>query len=361
MKPDPNVPFDNLPDLFPARELETPPVLKAIIGAREALSELNNACRKLPNPEVLMSTIPMLEAKDSSEIENVITTADELFQYDARKPLEDDNGTKEAYNYCIALKRGLESLKGGRPVCTNTALEVANALHGTNLSIRSYPVALKNAYTGEIYYTPPADMTTIERKLLNWERFINGGNGLDPLTKIAMSHYQFEAIHPFRDGNGRTGRILNLLLLAQYGFLDAPVLYLSRYILREKSRYYNLLRTVTYEEKWEEWILFILSAIHQTAIWTNEKICTISELMEKTRQKIQNAYPKIYSEKLMNILFAQPYCKIRNFVDQGVAERQTAAKYIDRLIAIGILREHPQKGPEKLYVHCDFLDKLRAN
>jgi Fic family protein len=196
------------------------------------------------------------------------------------------------------------------------------------------------------------------KKLGNWENFINGCETIDPLVRLAVAHYQFEAIHPFPDGNGRTGRILNILLLVQYGFLDSPILYMSRYILKNRSQYYHLLREVTFNGRWEEWILFILDAIKFTAKWTEEKIHSIHDLMKKVGNRIKTKLPKIYSPELVGVIFSQPYCRIRNFVDGGIAKRQTAAKYIDSLVNCGVLSEHQTQRPEKLYLNREFMEIL---
>ncbi|MDR0727370.1 MAG: Fic family protein [Puniceicoccales bacterium] len=357
MNTDPKKAYNALPDLPPAGSIETAKILKAVIGARNALQEVKDACRTLPNPDVLVNTLPILEARDSSEIENVVTTADELFCYDIRRPGENDRNAKEAHNYCSALYRGIELLRGGRPICTNTALAIAEVLNGAPVTIRRRGVTLANAGTGEVYYTPPDDEEVIIRKLKNWENFLHQ-NELDALVRLAIGHYQFEAIHPFYDGNGRTGRILNLLLLVRDGFLNAPILYLSRHILRRRKDYYLRLRRVTFENDWEPWILFMLEAIHQTSLWTAEKIAQIHSLMVETEKKLRAKLPKLYSPRLMEVLFSQPYCRIRNLVEAGIAKRQTAAKYIDALVAAEILSPRQKGGPEKLYANETFFEVL---
>jgi Fic family protein len=358
MKIDPTMPYNELPDLPPTGDMETKNVLKSVISARESLQILQNSCKSIPNPDVLMNTLPVLEAGDSSKIENVITTADELFKYDPNKPPEDATGTKEAYNYCIALRRGWELLCSGKPICTNTAIEIAQILQESIVRIRNHGVSLANHDTGMVYYTPPTNEDIILKKLRNWEQFINSYERIDPLVRLAISHYQFEAIHPFIDGNGRTGRILNILLLVQYNFLDSPILYMSKYILENRTKYYQLLRDVTFDNQWEEWILFILDAIECTAKWTERKVCLIRVLIEKVGNKIWKKFPKIYSLELMDVIFSQPYCRIKTLVDHGIAGRQTAAKYIEALVKCGILSAQSTPGPEKLYLNSEFMEIL---
>jgi Fic family protein len=358
MNVDPKTPHNALPDLPPAENVETVRVLKAVIGAREELARVRDACAALPNGEVLMNTLPVLEARDSSKIENILTTADELFRYDGRKPDEGNGSAKEANNYCTALRRGWELLRSGRPLCVNTALAIAEALQGAAVSVRSHGVTLSDSATGAVHYTPPDGEEVLWRKLRNWETFLNASDGLDPLVRLAIAHYQFEAIHPFRDGNGRTGRIINLLLLVRDGFLSAPVVYLSRHILRERGTYYRLLRRVSFDGDWESWILFMLGAIRLTSSWTAEKIRGIRTLMVETGERLRRELPKLYSQKLLNVLFAQPYCRIRSFVDSGIARRQTAAKYIGELVAAGFLGTHSSDGVGKLYVNEPFWKEL---
>jgi Fic family protein len=350
--------YNSLPDLPPPGDIETAKVLKAVIEARTALREVRDACRALPNPNVLINTLPILEARDSSEIENIVTTADELFRYDAHRPSENDRSAKEAHNYCNALRHGTELLCDGRPICVNTALAIAGELSGTSASVRRHAVALADAANGKVYYTPPDDEEIITRKLKNWEDFLNQESEFDALVRLAIGHYQFEAIHPFYDGNGRTGRILNLLLLVRDKFLDTPILYLSRHILRRRRDYYLLLRQVTFCNKWEPWILFMLEAIRRTSAWTAEKIGQIRALMADTEKLIRTRLPKFYSPQLMDILFSQPYCRIRNLVGAGIARRQTAAKYLEGLVAAGVLHPCAKNGPEKLYAHGAFFEIL---
>lgn len=348
---DPERPYDSLPPLPPKVDLESRPILKACIGARAALAELKQAGDLLPNQAILINTIPLLEARASSEIENVVTTTDRLFRF-AQDDADGqaDPATKEALRYRTALNRGYQSLKR-RPVTTTTAVEVCRTIKGVKLDIRRVPgTALANDATGKVIYTPPQGEDLLRNLLANWERFLHETNELDPLIRMAVGHYQFEAIHPFTDGNGRTGRILNLLFLVEQGLLDLPVLYLSRSIIRRKADYYRLLLAVTTEGRWEDWILYMLEAVDETAHWTTAKIRSIRELMEETANLVRNKMPAIYSRELVELIFVQPYCRIGNVVDAGIAQRQTASVYLKDLCEIGVLKE-VKAGREKLFIN----------
>jgi len=245
----PEQPHNQLPQLPPAQELETRPVLKACIEARAALAELKQAAELIPNQAMLINTIPLLEAKDSSEIENIVTTTDRLFQY-AQGHDNADPATKEALRYRTALHQGFRSIKA-RPLCTATAVDVCRTLKGVAMDIRRTPgTQLANDRTGEVVYTPPEGEARLRDMLANWERFLHNQVDLDPLIRMAVGHYQFEAIHPFTDGNGRTGRVLNILYLIQEELLSLPILYLSRHVIAHKADYYRLLLSVTRDGAW---------------------------------------------------------------------------------------------------------------
>ena len=226
------------------------------------------------------------------------------------------------------------------------------------MDIRKVPgTTLSNPVTGEIVYTPPVGEATIRNLLVNWENFLHADDDLDPLIKMAISHYQFEAIHPFTDGNGRTGRIINILYLIEQGLLSLPILYLSRYIVRNKHDYYRLLCAVTHEQNWQDWIIFMLKAVETTARWTTGKIAAIRALIEHTASYIRQQLSQIYSYELLNIIFEQPYCRIQNLVDQQIAKRQTASVYLKELVRIGVLLEI-KAGKEKLFVHPKLVQLL---
>lgn len=326
-------------------------MLKACIEARAAVAELKQAGRLLPNQDVLINTIPLLEAQASSEIENIVTTTDMLFRYAQpdREALADP-ATKEALRYRTALRRGVEML-GKRPLTTRTAVEVCRTLLGVRLDIRRVPgTALVNQGTGKVVYTPPDGESHLRSLLANWERFLHDDEGIDPLIRMAVAHYQFEAIHPFTDGNGRTGRILNLLFLVEQELLDLPVLYLSRAIIGKKADYYRLLLAVTTRDAWDDWILFMLRAVAETAKWTTERIHAIRRLMQETAEYAKAEASAAYSRELIDLVFVQPYCRIRNVVEVGLAERQTAAVYLKHLVRAGVLQE-VKVGREKLFIN----------
>lgn len=357
---DPAKPYNDLPGLPPAADIETRDLLKACIEARAALAELKQATALLPNPAVLINTIPILEAQASSEIENIVTTTDTLFRYADSADAAPDAATKEALRYRSALYEGFQSLRS-RPLCTETAVVVCTRIKGVQMQIRRVPgTTLANDLTGEIIYTPPVGESLLRDKLADWERFIHDHDEIDPLIRMAVAHYQFEAIHPFTDGNGRTGRVINLLQLIEHGLLDLPVLYLSRYIIRRKTDYYRLLLAVTREARWEEWVAFMLAAVADTARWTTAKIAAVRRLEEVARDYVRAQRPKLYSRELIDVIFNQPYCRIQNVIDAGIAQRQTAAKHLKELAAIGVLHEH-RVGKEKVFVHPAFLRLLTSD
>jgi Fic family protein len=353
----PDRPYAELPPLPPRTELESKTVLKQCITARAALAELKQATELIPNPTVLINTIPLLEAKDSSEIENIVTTTDQLFRHADGHDSQADPATKEALRYRTALHQGFHSLSK-RPLCTTTAVEICTAIKGVEMDIRRTPgTQLVSDRNGESIYTPPEGESLLRSLLANWERFIHEERELDPLIRMAVGHYQFEAIHPFTDGNGRTGRVLNILVLIQEGLLNLPVLYLSRYIIAHKADYYRLLQEVTRTQAWEEWVLYMLRAVEETARWTTQKIAAIRTLAEHTTDYVRQKLPKIYSRELIETIFEQPYCRIGNLVDKEVAQRQAASRYLKELAGAGVLGEI-QAGKEKLFIHPRLMQLL---
>ncbi|WP_279611696.1 Fic family protein [Mannheimia bovis] len=297
----PKLAYNNLPELPPQEELETKAILKQTIRARAALAELKQAAELIPNQSMLINTLPIMEARASSEIENIVTTTDKIFQSLQLESDEQDSATKEALQYRSALFLGYESLKN-RPFSTQTAILVCSEIKGREMDIRKVTgTALRNGANGEVIYTPPEGEQIIRDKLTNWEKFIHYSDDLDPLIILAVAHYQFEAIHPFIDGNGRTGRVLNSLLLIEKGLLHLPILYLSRYIIENKADYYRLLLEVTAQQNWQDWIIYILKGIEETAKWTVAKIESIKALAIDTQHYIQGALPQIYSRELVGI------------------------------------------------------------
>ncbi|EPC8060034.1 protein adenylyltransferase Fic [Yersinia enterocolitica] len=349
-------PYNDLPILPPDLErIETRSVLKACISARAAIAELKTAGELIPDQGLLINILPMLEAKDSSRIENIVTTSDQLFQY-ADRADGADPATKEALRYRTALYDGYTHLED-YPLCTNTAVAICTKLRAVQTDIRKTPGTVLRDQNNKVVYTPPVGEDAIRELLANWERFIHGDDDLDPLVKMAIAHYQFECIHPFPDGNGRTGRILNILYLIQSELLSLPILYLSRFILERRDDYYTLLRRVTEEGDWESWILFMLEAVKSTSRWTTDKISIVRALMAETTEYVREKLPKIYTHELVQALFAQPYCRIDNLVERGVAKRQTASTYLKQLVEIGVLEEM-SVGREKLYINTRLLQEL---
>lgn len=359
MKFDPRRPHNALPPLPPAADIESRPLLKACIEARAALAELKSVGALIPNQAVLINTIPLLEAQASNEIENIVTTTDALFRYAQLEGEATDPATKEALRYRGALNQGFQELRQ-RPLSTNLAVRICSHIKNADMQVRRVSgTALRNTVTGAVIYTPPEGEALLREKLANWEQFIHQRTDIDPLIRMAVAHYQFEAIHPFTDGNGRTGRILNLLMLVEQGLLDMPVLYLSRYILREKAAYYQGLGKVTLDAAWQDWIGFMLAAVTDTAAWTTLKIRAIRNLQQQAIAFVRDSAPKIYSYELVDLLFVQPYCRIQNLVDFGIAKRQTASVYLKQLTELGMLHEL-KIGREKLFVHSNFLHLLTS-
>jgi len=352
----PDRPWNDLPRLPPKGELESKIVLKHCISARAALAELKQAAELIPNPAMLINTLPILEARASSEIENIVTTADKLFQH-LQADGTADAATKEALRYRSALLEGVRALDK-RPLATRTAEAICTQIKGTEMTVRKVPgTALAKGASAEVVYTPPEGEALLRDLLANWERFLHEETALDPLIRMAVAHYQFEAIHPFTDGNGRTGRVLNTLYLVEEGLLPLPILYLSRYIIKHKADYYRLLLAVTREGAWEDWNLYILRGVEETAAWTTGKIAAIRKLSADTAGYVREALPKIYSRELVDVIFEQPYCRIANLVEAGIAGRQAASRYLKALAAAGVLREQAF-GKEKLFVHPKLMNLL---
>jgi Fic family protein len=352
----PEQPYNGLPGLPPKADLETRAILKACIGARAALAELKTSADLIPNPAVLINTIPLLEARASSEIENIVTTADRLFQFAQD---DGDAATKEALRYRTALRRGFDSL-ATHPLTTSTAVEVCRTIRGVRVDVRKVPgTALKNQKTGKVVYTPPEGEARLRDLLGNWEKFLHGDTGIDPLVRMAVAHYQFEAIHPFTDGNGRTGRVLNLLFLVEQELLRLPILYMSRAILNRKTDYYRLLLAVTTAVAWEAWVLFMVGVTEETARWTTAKIKAVHELLKRTAEHVKARAPKLYSYELVELMFTQPYCRIGNLVDAGIVKRQAASEYLKKLVAIDVLREK-KVGREKLFINPRLMKLLTS-
>jgi Fic family protein len=352
-------PYNDLPRLPPRADVETRAILRSCIEARAAVAELRQAGHLLPNQAILINTLPILEARASSEIENIVTTADRLFQYAQDESQPADPATKEALRYRTALRRGFESL-ADRPLTTATAVDVCRTLRGIAIDIRKVPgTALTNAATNTIVYTPPEGQDRLRDLLSNWEHYLHDQKEVDTMIRMAVGHYQFEAIHPFADGNGRTGRILNLLYLVDRRLLDQPVLYLSRAIIRNKAAYYQRLNAVTSDGAWEAWVLYMLEAVAETARWTTAKIHAIRDLLRDTTAYVQRKAAAVYTRELVELIFVQPYCRIANVVDAGLAQRQTASEYLKALRDIGVLTEE-KAGRDKLFIHPKLMTLLKS-
>jgi len=352
-------PYNHLPLLPPKADVETKAILKKAIAANRELAGMVNSCKRLPNQGVLYNLIFLKEAKDSSEVENIITTNDELYEAFSSDKIHLDPGTKEVLHYVDALWVGISQIQKDQILTTKTFINIVNTIKENTAGIRSNSgVKIINDKTKEVIYTPPEGKEVILDKLKNLEEFINKKDDIDPLIKMAIIHYQFESIHPFSDGNGRTGRIINLLYLTLCGLLDHPVLFLSKYILDSKDQYYIKLRNVTEKDDWEDWIKYMLEGIEKTAIYTKTKIDGIINLFDETKNLIKERKPKIYSKDLVEVIFKQPYCKIKFIEEAGIAKRLTASKYLQELEEIGVLRGK-KVGKEKLYVNIKFYNLLK--
>ena len=355
-----DAPNNQLKQLPPNVELETKKILKQTISSNRELAKLKGYCSLLPNDSILLSSLILKEATASSEIENIITTQDELYKAIISKDKITDSQTKEVLNYRSALWLGYHRIEERKLLTVNTILKIQAELENNDAGIRKVPgTSLVNDRTGEVIYTPPSDEKIILSLLSNLERYINIDDEIDPLIKMAVIHYQFESIHPFYDGNGRTGRIINVLFLVLKDLIGSPILYLSSYIINNKNDYYKLLQKVRDENDWENWILYMLKAVESTSIETMNIIKSIMDLLENTTHLCKEQLPStIYSKELIEIIFKQPYTKIANLVNAGIAERRTASKYLKALEEIKIL-ESMKVGKEIIYVNKRLYSLLR--
>lgn len=351
-----------IPHLPLKQDIESRVVLKKLALAHKALAELNGVAETIPNEVIILNTLSLQEAKDSSAIENIITTHDELFSSDSFARHFTSSAAKEVYNYATALKDGFAVVKKQGLLTCNQIIDIQTTLEETRSGFRKLPgTELKNEQTGETIYTPPQSFDEILEYMSNLESFINDSElcDWDPLVKMAVIHHQFESIHPFYDGNGRTGRIVNILFLVKEGLLNLPILYLSRYINQNKGNYYKLLQETRATQKWEPWLMFMLEAIEQTSIQTSAIVRGIKGLMMQHKKKIRAELPKIYSQDLINNLFKHPYTKIDFLVQDLHVTRKTAAKYLHVLCDAGFLSEI--KLGKEIYFLNDELYHLLAN
>ena len=323
-----------IPGLPLKQDIETKAVLKQLIQSHRRLAELKGAVRSMPNASILINTLSLQEAKDSSAVESIITTHDELFKAELFASQYATSASKEVQNYADALKKGFTAVRKNNLLSNNTIIEVYQNIKHNTAGFRTTPgTTLKNDRTGEIVYQPPQSYDDIVGYMTNLEKFINDDSicDIDPLVKMAIIHHQFESIHPFSDGNGRTGRIINILYLVNKELLDLPVLYLSRYIIKNKGEYYHLLQAVRDENRWETWILFILKGMEETAQETVILIDGIKRLMAEYKSEIRSQFPKIYSQDLLNNLFNHPYTKIDFLCTDLNITRPTAVSYLSKL------------------------------
>lgn len=356
---DKSKPYNELPLLPPKVDLEHSALLKGAIEANKSLAELKGVARTIPNQSILVNTLPLQEARLSSEIENVLTTNDLLYEAIASTKNNYDPQTKEVLRYREALWEGYNELKKNNLLTTNLFIKLYRKIKNTNAGIRNTPGTKISNSRGETVYTPPEGENIIREKLKNLEDFIhNDQDKIDPLIKLAVIHYQFEAIHPFTDGNGRTGRIINILYIIQQKLLDLPVIYLSRYIIENKNEYYKYLRNVTEKNEWIPWVAYVLKGLHNTATATVNKINEIGDILDKTLNEMKTKISsRVYSKELIELLFTQPYCKVEFLVNAGIAKRQTAADYLKEIEKTGLLKSK-KVGKEVLYLNVKLFEML---
>ena len=351
----------NLPLPF---DLETKAVLKQVNKANQKLAELKGIAHVIPNENILISSLTLQEAKDSSEVENIVTTQDELYQAGLDEHMQIINAsTKEVLRYREAIMYGFAQIRKGYPLSCNLIKRIQGLLVENDEGFRKVPgTALKSSADGRVVYMPPQNIDDINAMMSGLEKYINVEEiyDYDPLVKMAIIHHQFESIHPFGDGNGRTGRILNILYLVQAGMLDIPILYLSRFITHNKSDYYRLLQAIREKntdnaKEWEEWILFMLKGIEETSQYTIELINGISTLMQKYKSIIRPQFGKKYKHELLNNLFFHPYTKVDYFMRDMMVARNTATKYLDDIVEMGLL-EKVKRGKENYYINIGLVD-----
>ena len=351
-------PYNDLPLLPPAAELESKAVLKQAIASRTAMANLRGAAKLLPNQGVLIQAIGLQEAKLSSEIENIVTTNDDLFRGFANDGEGASPQTKEVLRYKDALWQGHQWVKQGMPLTTRLFETLYQTVKLADDGVRRLPgTKLANPGSGQIVYSPPEGEAVIRDKLANLEQFINGASDLDPLVRMAVMHYQFEAIHPFPDGNGRVGRILNILQLQAEGLMDVPILYLSRYIIENKAAYYRGLSDVTESGDWESWVLYMLRGVETMADVTRQRIEAVLALMAAASSDAEKVLPKVQVPAILDVVFRHPYCKVRFLEDAGLGSRPTCTKYLRLLVSAGLLREQ-SVWKQNYFINDAFFEAL---
>lgn len=354
---------EHIPAQLPLNiDFESKVVLKKLVEANKALAELKGTARTIPNQSILINALALQEAKDSSEIENIVITYDELYR-SIVSTTGVSNAAKEVKHYREALYLGYEKVKEKKLLLKKYIVELQQRLEDNDAGIRTQSgTALKNVSTGEVVYMPPQDYKTIQNLMDNLEQYINDTtlDDSDPLVKMAIIHYQFESIHPFYDGNGRTGRIINILYLILNDLLDVPILYLSSYIIRTKKDYYHLLSSVRTQNSWEKWILYILEGVRQTALESVGRIKAITELIQETKLELRDKLPKLYSKDLLEILFKHPYTKISFLVDKLGVTRKTASLHLKAIEEIGLL-ESTKMGRDIYFINTKLFKLLQNN
>lgn len=345
------------------QDVETKAVLKKLAQAHRSLAELKGMITSIPNQAILLETLTLREAKESAAIENIISTFDEIYQSNLFSNLFATPAAKEVHQYAAALKKGFELVKQHQLLTSNYILQIQEVVEQNKAGFRKLPgTKLLNDKTGQVVYIPPQEYERIVSLMNNLEMFINDDNMMeaDPLVKMAIIHHQFESIHPFYDGNGRTGRIINILYLVQKGLLHLPVLYLSHYIIQHKSEYYRLLQEVRDKGSWEGWILFMLDGVEKTAAASVILIASIKELMQQYKQLVRGNYPKLYSQDLLNNLFKYPYTKIEFLQNDLQVSRSTAIRYLETLVKAGFLTKH-KVGRDNFFLNAKLLELLAGN
>lgn len=348
--------------LPPKEDVETRVILRKTALAHKALAELKGVITSIPNQNILTETLTLREARDSSAVENIISTFAEVYQSSLLTDQFASPAAKEVHQYAKALKAGYQLVKKNGLLTNNFILQIQELVEGNKAGFRKLSgTKLLNDATGEVIYTPPQDYDTILSLMGNLETFINDDTVMDadPLVKMAIIHHQFESIHPFYDGNGRTGRIINILFLIQKNLLDIPVLYLSRYIIKHKNDYYRLLQKVRQTGEWEEWILYMLDGIEQTANESIILIGHIKKLMQDYKDTLRTKLPKLYSQDLLNNLFQYPYTKIEYMERDLDISRSTAIRYLTELEKLGLLVKQ-KIGRDNFYIN-EPLFKLLAD
>lgn len=353
---------NKLPPSIPIEQIETRKVLKKLTGTRAALAELKGATHAIPNETILIDTLSLREAKDSSEIENIITTHDELYKSDRISGKFPTAASKEVFAYADALKEGFREIQQHKLITANTIIRIQEIIEGNKAGFRKQPGTVLKDNRGNVVYEPPQDYDTIVLLMKNLEWFMNDHDAfdVDPLVKMAMVHHQFESIHPFYDGNGRTGRIINILYLVTNGLLNLPILYLSQYIIRNRQQYYKLLQTTRNHDNWEPWVLYMLEAVESTAIEAVSMIRQIKSLMTHFKNEIRTNTPRMYSQDLINNLFRYPYTRTALLQKELNVSRITATKYLDKLTEMGMLTKM-KSGRSNYYINEPLFDLLTGD